>query len=157
VGEAKGLRAELLDRTLIWNETHLRHKLREYERHYNLHRTHRSLAAAAPLRALPVALEPSETSQGSRWLGNFRLDERRAATLLIDSLRVISSSRFRATMTTAVWNVVDKLPGPVGVYPAREVPRMLAFAADTEPEWALASQRRWRATLQANSWEDFTF
>jgi len=57
-GEAKGLRAELLDRTLIWNETHRRHTLREYERHYNLHRTHRSLAAAAPLRALPVALEP---------------------------------------------------------------------------------------------------
>jgi transposase InsO family protein len=54
----KTLRAELLDRTLIWNETHLRHALREYERHYNLHRTHRSLAAAAPLRARPQALEP---------------------------------------------------------------------------------------------------
>jgi hypothetical protein len=71
-----------------------------------------------------VTVRPSETSQGSRWLGNFRLDERRAATLLIDSLRVISSSRFRATMTTAVRNAVDELPGPVGVYPAREVPRM---------------------------------
>jgi transposase InsO family protein len=33
----KTLRAELLDRTLIWNETHLRHALREHERHYNLH------------------------------------------------------------------------------------------------------------------------
>ncbi|MFF1613003.1 integrase core domain-containing protein [Amycolatopsis sp. NPDC058278] len=44
----KTLRAELLDRTLIWNETHLRHALGEYERHYNQHRTHRSLAAAAP-------------------------------------------------------------------------------------------------------------
>jgi hypothetical protein len=54
----KTLRAELLDRTLIWNETHLRHALREYERHYNQHRTHRSLAAAAPLRARPPALEP---------------------------------------------------------------------------------------------------
>ena len=42
----KTLRAELLERMLIWNETHLRHALREYERHYNLHRTHRSLAAA---------------------------------------------------------------------------------------------------------------
>ncbi len=31
----KTLRAELLDRTLIWNEAHLRHALREYERHYN--------------------------------------------------------------------------------------------------------------------------
>ncbi|MFC5117514.1 integrase core domain-containing protein [Amycolatopsis halotolerans] len=54
----KTLRAELLDRTLIWNEAHLRHALREYEQHCNLHRTHRSLAAAAPMRARPQALEP---------------------------------------------------------------------------------------------------
>lgn len=54
----KTLRAELLDRTLVWNENHLRHALREYERHYNLHRTHRTLAAAAPSRARPQALEP---------------------------------------------------------------------------------------------------
>jgi transposase InsO family protein len=40
----KTLRTELLDRTLVWNETHLRHVLREYERHYNHHRTRRSLA-----------------------------------------------------------------------------------------------------------------
>jgi transposase InsO family protein len=39
----KTLRSELLDRTLIWNEAHLRRALREYERrHYNHHRTHRS-------------------------------------------------------------------------------------------------------------------
>ncbi len=55
---AKTLRTELLDRTLIWNETHPRHALRAYERHYNLHRTHRSLGAAAPLRARPQPLEP---------------------------------------------------------------------------------------------------
>jgi transposase InsO family protein len=53
----KTLRTELLDRMLIWNETHLRHALREYERHYNSHRTHRSLAAAAPLRTRPRPLE----------------------------------------------------------------------------------------------------
>jgi hypothetical protein len=51
---------ELLDRTLIWNQTHLRHALREYERHYNEHRTHRSLAAAALLRARPQPLEPDQ-------------------------------------------------------------------------------------------------
>jgi hypothetical protein len=54
----KTLRAELPDRTLIWNETHLRHALRQYERHYNQHRTHRSPAAAAPLRARRQALDP---------------------------------------------------------------------------------------------------
>ncbi|WP_308427921.1 integrase core domain-containing protein [Lentzea flava] len=52
----KSLRGELLDRTLIWNEAHLRHALREYEQHYNQHRAHRSLAAAAPLRARPQPL-----------------------------------------------------------------------------------------------------
>jgi transposase InsO family protein len=50
-------RAEPLDRTLIWNETHLRHPLHPYERHYNQHRTHRALAAAAPLQELPHPLE----------------------------------------------------------------------------------------------------
>ena len=54
----KTLRAELPDRTLIWNENHLRHALREYEQHYNLHRTYRSLAATAPMRARPEPLEP---------------------------------------------------------------------------------------------------
>jgi transposase InsO family protein len=52
------LRAELLDWTLIWNEAHLRRVLRIYERHYNQHRPHRSLASAAPLRAVPRPLEP---------------------------------------------------------------------------------------------------
>ncbi|WP_198680900.1 integrase core domain-containing protein [Lentzea terrae] len=56
----KTLRGELLDRTLIWSEAHLRHALREYERHYNGHRTHRSLAAAAPLKARPRPLEPDQ-------------------------------------------------------------------------------------------------
>ncbi|WP_246368303.1 integrase [Kibdelosporangium persicum] len=56
----KTLRTELLDRTLIWHQTHLRHALREHERHYNLHRTRRSLAAASPLRALPEAIEPDQ-------------------------------------------------------------------------------------------------
>ncbi|MCX4458272.1 integrase core domain-containing protein [Streptomyces sp. NBC_01340] len=54
------LRRELLDRTLIWNEHHLRHALREYERYYNEHRTHRSLHAAAPLRSLPEPITEPE-------------------------------------------------------------------------------------------------
>jgi hypothetical protein len=57
---AKTPRAELLDRTLIWNETHLRHPLHHYQRHYNQHRTHRALAAAAPLRELPHPLEADQ-------------------------------------------------------------------------------------------------
>jgi putative transposase len=49
-------RRELLDRTLIWNERHLLHALREFESFYNEHRPHRTLGQAAPLRALPVPI-----------------------------------------------------------------------------------------------------
>jgi putative transposase len=48
-----GCRRELLDRTLSWNQSHLRRILREYETHHNQHRPHRSLDGAAPLKPLP--------------------------------------------------------------------------------------------------------
>jgi hypothetical protein len=46
-------RRELLDRTLIWNQRHLLHALREFEHFNNQHRPHRTLRAAAPLHPLP--------------------------------------------------------------------------------------------------------
>lgn len=46
-------RRELLDRTLIWNQRHLLHALREFATFYNGHRPHRTLKQAAPLRLLP--------------------------------------------------------------------------------------------------------
>jgi putative transposase len=55
-----GCRRELLDRTLIWNQAHLRQILREHEIHHNRHRPHRSLHAAAPLKPLP---EPVDLEQ----------------------------------------------------------------------------------------------
>jgi putative transposase len=48
-----GCRRELLDRTLVWNQAHLRQILRQYETHHNQHRPHRSLHGAAPLKLLP--------------------------------------------------------------------------------------------------------
>ena len=48
-----GCRRELLDRTLVWNQTHLRRLLSDYETHHNQHRPHRSLHGAAPLKPLP--------------------------------------------------------------------------------------------------------
>jgi Integrase core domain len=54
-------RAELLDRTLIVNQAHLLHALREYETFYNEHRPHRALHAAAPLQPLPQPIsEPGQ-------------------------------------------------------------------------------------------------
>ena len=55
-----GCRRELLDRTLVWNQAHLRRVLRQYETHHNQHRPHRSLNAAAPLKPLP---EPVDLEQ----------------------------------------------------------------------------------------------
>ena len=46
-------RHELLDRTLIWNQAHLLHALREFEQFYNGHRPHQGTANARPLRPLP--------------------------------------------------------------------------------------------------------
>jgi putative transposase len=43
-----GCRRELLHRTLVWNQAHMRRILREYET-----RPHRSLHHAAPLKPLP--------------------------------------------------------------------------------------------------------
>jgi putative transposase len=62
---------ELLDRTLIWNQSHLRQILRQYETHHNQHRPHRSLDAAAPLKPLPrpVDLEQYRVRRQARVSG----------------------------------------------------------------------------------------
>jgi transposase InsO family protein len=52
-----GCRRELLDRTLIWNQAHLRRILCQYETHHNQHRPHRFLDAAAPLKSLPAPVD----------------------------------------------------------------------------------------------------
>jgi putative transposase len=46
-------RRELLDRMLVWNQAHLLHALRQYERHYNAHRPHRGISNARPLHPPP--------------------------------------------------------------------------------------------------------
>ncbi|GAB2722845.1 integrase core domain-containing protein [Kitasatospora kifunensis] len=57
-------RHELLDRTLIWNERHLRHALREFEYHHNGHRPHQAMHQAAPLRAVPEPItDPGRMSR----------------------------------------------------------------------------------------------
>jgi len=49
-------RHELLDRTLICNERHLRQALRQYEQFYNAHRAHQTMMQAAPLRTVPAPI-----------------------------------------------------------------------------------------------------
>jgi transposase InsO family protein len=51
---AQTRRHELLDHTLIWNQAHLLHALREFEQFSNEHRPHQGIANARPLHPLPT-------------------------------------------------------------------------------------------------------
>ena len=46
----------LLDRTLIWDQRHLLHALREFEQFYNGHRPHQGIANARTLRSPPAPI-----------------------------------------------------------------------------------------------------
>jgi putative transposase len=74
-----GCRRELPDRSLVWNQAHLRRILREYETHHNQHRPHRSLDAAAPLKPLP---EPVD-------LGQYRVRKQTRVGGLINEYRLV--------------------------------------------------------------------
>ncbi len=54
-------RRELLDRTLIWNQRHLLHTLREFEHFYNGHRPHQGIANGRPLHPLPPPIHDPDT------------------------------------------------------------------------------------------------
>ncbi|MGO4429153.1 integrase core domain-containing protein, partial [Streptomyces sp. MCAF7] len=57
-------RHELLDRTLIWNQRHLLHVLREFEQFYNTHRPHQGIANARPLHPLPAPITDPDQIAG---------------------------------------------------------------------------------------------
>jgi hypothetical protein len=59
----RACRHELLDRTLIWSQTHLLHALREYERHRNQHRPHRGVANVRPRALLPELTDPESPAR----------------------------------------------------------------------------------------------
>ena len=71
-------RRELLDRTLIWNQAHLLHALREFEQFYNCHRPHQGIANFRPLRALPAPV-PELVAATSEPIRAHRLVEGRRA------------------------------------------------------------------------------
>ncbi|MET8439066.1 integrase core domain-containing protein [Streptomyces sp900116325] len=49
-------RRELLDRTLICNQRHLLHALREFDEFCNSHRPHQGIASARPLHPMPMPM-----------------------------------------------------------------------------------------------------
>jgi putative transposase len=74
-----GCRRELLDRTLVWNQDHLRRILRQYEAHHNLHRPHRSLRGC-----------PSETAAATFDLDQYRIRKRACVDGLINEYRLVA-------------------------------------------------------------------
>ncbi|MEV5010992.1 integrase core domain-containing protein [Streptomyces sp. NPDC055692] len=67
-------RRELLDRTLIWNQRHLLHALREFEDFYNSHGPHQGIANTRPMRPLPTPMtDPKQIAHLSIRKGD-RLD-----------------------------------------------------------------------------------
>ena len=75
-----GCRRELLDRTLVWNQAHLRRILHDYETHHNQHRPHRSLDGAAPRKPLP---EPAD-------LARYRVQRQARAGGLINEYHLVA-------------------------------------------------------------------
>ena len=76
----QGCRREFLDRTLVWNQAHLRRTLHAYEIHCNQHRPNRSLGAAAPLKPLP---EPVD-------LDRYRVRRQTHTACLINEYRLVA-------------------------------------------------------------------
>ena len=59
-------RRELLDRTLIWNQRHLVHALREFEQFYNSHRPHQGIANVRPKLPAVIRGQRGEGGLGDR-------------------------------------------------------------------------------------------
>jgi hypothetical protein len=75
-----GCHRELLDRTLIWNQNHLRQILHQYQTHHNQHRPHRSLHSAAPLKPLPQPVD----------LGQYRVRRQTRVGGMVNEYRLVA-------------------------------------------------------------------
>jgi hypothetical protein len=113
-----GCRRELLDRTLIWNQLHLRRILRQYETHHNQHRPHRSPGAAAPLKPLPqpVVLEQYRVRRRTRVSGT--IHEYRLVALADEIFGTHSVNRSRCSHVQAPTTLVAR-EGPAASRCAR--------------------------------------
>jgi hypothetical protein len=86
-----GCRHELPDRTLIWNQAHLRQILNQYETHHNQRRPHRFLHGAAPLKPLP---EPVDLEQLRRpKTGSRRWSDQRVSPGRVRRMRFSAPTR----------------------------------------------------------------
>lgn len=80
-----------------------------------------------------MRLRPSETDDGLRWIGNFQSEEQQYARLLLDSLHIVSSGTFRASLTQLLIQQIQKQQEPIAMYPIRALPEEIEPPM-TEPE-----------------------
>ncbi|MFF0964307.1 phosphoribosyltransferase-like protein [Streptomyces sp. NPDC003703] len=83
---------------------------------------------------------PSDTTQGSTWLGNFLPEEKALAKLLLDSLQICFDSTLRAKLASLLKDVVDGLTTPIAIVPVRELGSPTPSNSDEEsigPEEAI--------------------
>lgn len=80
-------RRELLDRTLIWNQPHLLHALREFEQFYNGHRPHQGIANARPLHPLPALVAARTRSPASAYEDTIASAELSTSSSMLRDLR----------------------------------------------------------------------
>ena len=70
-----------------------------------------------------MTIRPSETASGRAWLTNFEPTDQALAGLLLDSVRFLSESRFRAGLSALLRIVVENRElWPVAIYPVRPKP-----------------------------------
>jgi hypothetical protein len=87
-----------------------------------------------------MTFRPSETEEGLLWLNNFDLEERHAAELLINSLRIVSSSRFRVSLSDLLIQLREECVKPIVIYPIRELPKEIAPLVEAS-ETAVGQER----------------
>lgn len=63
------------------------------------------------------------TERGSRWLHNFKAEDRELARYLLDRLTLISHSEFERALGAQIDSIAAKVCGPIALYAVREIPR----------------------------------
>jgi len=99
-------------------------------------------------------MQPSESERGQRWLSNFNNVDQPAARLLIDSLELVSESRFRSGLQKLIEKLPSKIETPIGLVPVRELGTSRGYFSlanrDAKPQLLLSNSFPGSEAIVAN-------